>query len=144
MPRARLLGHVERVTIKPIDRQATRVDPDTEEPFARIARSAQVVLCAQVSDGRRNERQPSQGGPRLPTTFRLTFLTREVRATGWTPQDGDLLTRRVDPKGLVPDQIVNLYLTRIRYSGATRFGPELVICDAVARDPRQPNEGGVG
>jgi len=140
MPRARLIGYCEQLTIEPIDRPGTHVDALAEEPYAGISRNTAVVLLAQVDDGRRNARQPSQGGAKLATTLSLTFLTRDVKAKGWEPADGDRLVLRAGTRGQNPRKL-NLYLTRIKYSGSTSCGHELVTMDAVGRDPRQSNEG---
>lgn len=140
MPRARLVGHCEQLTIRPIDRPGTHFDDLADEPLAGFARDDAIKCLAQVDDTRRNERTPSQGGARLPVTLEATFLTRQVKAKGWKPMDGDLVTERANKKGGDP-VAVNLYLTRVRYDGATHYGNELIIADLVARDPRQSNEG---
>lgn len=141
MARARLLGHVELLTIAPKDDATTRVDPDTLEPIPAVGRSSSVQLEAQVEDLRRNERVPGQGGARLPTVLQLTFLASDVATSGWTPRDGDRLIARANRDGS-SSRALSLYLTRIMWDGPTHYGHELVIADAVNRDPsREQNEG---
>ena len=137
--RARLVGHCETLTIEPIDRAGTFVDDDADEPYAAIGRSTVVRILAQVEDVLRNRRAPNQGGARLPTTLSVTFLTRDLKAKGYEPADGDLVTARTSRHGVTTQ--LNLYVAGPKFAGATHYGNELVICDLSARDPRQSNEG---
>lgn len=138
--RARLVGHIELVTIEPIDRAGTHVDALADEPYASIARASTVALPAQVEEVRRNARQPSQSGARLPAEYKLTFLSREVAASGWRPADGDRVVQLADRDGGNP-RAVNLYVRGPRFSGKTSHGAELVVLELVNRDSRQPSEG---
>lgn len=138
--RARLVGHLELVTIEPISRASTHVDADADEPYGGIARAVQIQLLAQVREDRRNERRPGQGGASLPVAMRLAFLTRSVRGAGWTPADGDHVVQLADRRGGNP-VAVSLYVQGPRFSGKTRYDNELVMLDLVARKSRQPNEG---
>ena len=140
MARARLIGWIQRLTIEPIARAATHVDSLADEPYASIGRADTIQLCAQLEETRRNSRQPGQSGARLPTRLSIVFLTREVRASGWSPQDGDRVTEIADRNG-ANARAVNLYVTAPQHTAKTNYGNELTQVELVNRDSRQPNEG---
>ena len=139
--RARLIGHKERLTIQPIDRPGTPTDTEAEEPYANIGRGASLQLVAQIEEGDRNVRGPGQGGSRISVQQVATFLTREVKAAGWSPADGDRIVAVEDCNG-ANARVVNWYVTGARYTGKTRYGNELVIVGLTDRNPtRRQTEG---
>lgn len=139
--RARLIGHCEWVTISPIARDAMLIDDLADEPYSGIARGPSVELLAQVSEISRNTRRPSQSGAKIPARLSLTFLTRDVRASGWNPKDGDLIVSIQGKRRTYDPRPLSLYVQAARFSGKDSCGGQLVLMDAVSRDGRQPNEG---
>lgn len=139
--RARLIGHKERLTIRPIDRAGTHVDPETREPYANLARGASLELVAQLEEGDRNVRQAGQAGANVRVQAVATFLTREVKAAGWTPADGDQVVQVANCDGS-DARAVAWYVTGPRYTGKTRWGNELVVVGLTDRNPgRRASEG---
>lgn len=139
--RARLIGHKERLTIQPIDRAGTHVDPETREPYANTTRAAALELVAQLEEGDRNVRGPGGQGANVRVQAVATFLTREVRAAGWSPADGDRVVQVANCDGS-DARVVNWYVTGPRYTGKTRYGNELVIVGLTDRNPaRRASEG---
>lgn len=139
--RPRLIGP-ERLTIQPIARSATVVDELAGEPVGQVARLPNVVLLAQVDELRDNDRNPGQGGARIPVLFTVTFRRVDVDSAGYTPRDGDRVIERAGPRGERP-RALNLYVVNASDSGEILSGRSLVEVDLTDRAPsRWPTEGG--
>lgn len=141
MARARLLGHVQRVTVEPINRANTQVDELAGEPFTNIARDAQVVARCQLDTSRENDRSAGQGGARRKIQGAITFLTRELRGV-WEPADGDRIVLVADEDGSNA-RVVNWYLRGTHFQGKTRRGNELIVADVTDRQPARASSEGL-
>jgi len=138
----RLVGR-ERVTIVPIDRSATVYDPDTDEPYARLGRSASFVISAQVNEIQRNRRFSSQDGSRLPVRIEVAFRRVDVTAASWSPADGDVITQVAERDGTSP-KAVRWRITGPRRSGKLqRERRALVVVDCIEETPARGRQEGL-
>lgn len=129
------------VTVEPIDRSATRYDDLAGEPVGAVARLAPVELRCQVDVNTENRRAPTQGGPVVRIEAKLTFLREDVDAAGWSPSDGDRITRVAALRG-GQARVVNWRLVDPREDGISDSGGTLVIAEAeLATNQRVRHEG---
>lgn len=127
------LRNPELVTIRPIDRDNTVLDELAGEPYAHLARTADVQVLAQVDEGEALRRRGGQGGPTVPVSARLTFLRRDLEAASYTPNEGDLVVARASRDGSY-SRAVRWYVQAGKAEGVHgRHGPTLVHVDVGPR-----------
>lgn len=129
------------VTVEPIDRSRTRYDSLAEEPRGAVAYGAAIVLRCQVDVRTENRRASTQGGAVVRKEAQLTFLRADVDAAGWSPQDGDRITRVAALRGSQA-RTVNWRIVDPHEDGISDSGGTLVIADAeLATTQRVQHEG---
>lgn len=132
VPPPRLINP-EWVTIRPLNRAATVADDLAGEPYAHLARGADVRVLAQVDEGEAVRRRPGQGGATVPVSARLTFKRRDLEAAGYTPGEGDLVVQRESRDGSY-SRDVRWYVQAGKAEGVVgRHGPSLVHVDVGPR-----------
>lgn len=142
--RARLLGHVEQLRVEPVDRAGTLLEDDGDQIAGAVARLPAVELPAQYDETVAGVRRFGQDGAELPLAAVATFLMRDVRAAGWLPDTGDLVTRIDRTAGVTPDErTVALYVVRAYASGKTRYGSELIVCELTNERPTRAQTEGI-
>ena len=135
-PRARLLGTVYTATIRPMQHTAAVYDELAGEYLAGTPRADALEVCLQLDWIRDQSRQSSGGGDTIPIRVDFVALAREVKAAGWNPRAGDVITSITNRRsGEV--RAVQLYLQEAHLSGHSRAGAELVIGTLEDRGGRQ-------
>ena len=139
--RPRLIGP-ELLTILPVDRAATRVDPLLDEPIGTPATSTPVAILAQVDELRDGVRMARHGGSEVPVLWTFTFRRVDLDRLGYAPKPGDRVVSRAQRSGS-PVRAVELYIVNATDSGEILSGRSLVEADATDRHPsRWASEGG--
>ncbi len=133
--RARLFTP-EYVTILPINRAATVTDSLAQEPTAHLDRAAAIRILGQVDETNENARTPGQGGATLPDRVMITFKSTDLVRLGWTPANGDRLSKIEDKDGSNPRE-KNLYATEAHNLGKMGRRATLVVVSFETRSPRR-------
>ena len=130
------LFHPELVTVSPLNRAAQRVDELGGEPYAHLARAAQVQLLGQVEEDRRGGRRPGQGGAEVSDGGTISFKLQAITASGWTPVAGDEIRQVAERDGANP-RTVRWYVLEAHRSGKRPRGhrADLVVVRFGTRPP---------
>ena len=127
------LMYPQLLTIEPIARSSIRQDAPGE-PARRITRSAAIQILAHVDEDEGNTRSPTQDGADPMTIWGIGFRRCDLDRLGYTPQDGDRITRIAGPRGQNP-RAVSMYLRGMTNSGKLFSGQTLVTGKATDEAP---------
>lgn len=140
--RGRLINK-QKLTIRPIDRAGTEVDPESEAPRGHLARDPEITVFAQVDELANNTRRPGQGGANLDLVASLTFYRTDLVKLGWEPRDGDLVVQIANRHGK-DARPVRWYLQAAVQSGVEYHNRHLITATASLRPQSRKRQEGVG